>query len=144
MSSTEKIVLRSVSKPEKENVDSMLDWFCRVFDISNGEGSTEIAILKELLSKSIAGEGVTSMELTEKLSLPRSTVIYHLNRLIQMGIAVRKGRKYYLRSGDMEETISELQADIEREFKRIGEFAQKIDELIEREINGREKRARKR
>ena len=96
----------------------------------------------EIINKSIKGNGVTSMELKMRLGTPRTTVIYHLNRMIYSGIVVRKGRKYYLRSTDMASTLEELQADMQREFMRMIEFAQKMDAMFESDIYGR-KRARR-
>lgn len=141
MASGEKIVLNTVSRPTKADVEELTEWFCRVFGL--GVKGLEPAMLKEIIENTNEGEGITSKDLNRKLEVPRTTVIYHLNRFIYSGIVVRKGRRYFLRSEDMESTIEELQADMEREFNRMLEFAQKMDELIESDVHGR-RRARKR
>ncbi|MDE1822843.1 MAG: hypothetical protein KGI00_00325 [Candidatus Micrarchaeota archaeon] len=140
MAGEEKIVIRQIGKPGKESQEALLQYFCQVFDIGTKKGDdVEPTIFKEIVASSINGSGVTSKVLNEKLSVPRSTVIYHLNRFIYSGLVVRKGRKYYLRSDDMESTMQELQADIEREFSRLIEFAQKMDTLFEENAYGRRK-----
>ncbi len=137
MASGEKIVLKAVNKPAKADVEELTEWFCKVFDFG-GKG-LEPAMLKEIIENTTEGDGITSKDLNRKLEVPRTTVIYHLNRFIYSGIVVRKGRRYFLRSQDMQSTIEELQADMEREFNRMLEFAQKMDELIESDMHGRRK-----
>ena len=141
MVTEERIAIKQVNRPQKESVDSLVTWFCESLDLSDKD-SLEPTMLKEIINKSIKGNGVTSMELKMRLGTPRTTVIYHLNRMIYSGIVVRKGRKYYLRSTDMASTLEELQADMQREFMRMIEFAQKMDAMFESDIYGR-KRARK-
>jgi predicted transcriptional regulator len=136
MSNVEKLVIkRAMNRPRKDGIDGLTALFCEVFDLSGND--SEPALLKEIAESSMSGNGVTSKKLNEKLSIPRSTVIYHLNRFIYSGIIIRKGRKYYLRSGDMTGTITELQSDLMMEFKKLLEFAEKMDEILEEEMNGR-------
>lgn len=134
MPSEEKLIIKPLSRPSRETTEELVKWFCKVFDL---EEEMEPDMLREIISKSISGEGVTSKELYEKMGIPRSTVIYHLNRFISVGLIVRKGRKYFLRSMSMEDTITELQEDMLREFNRLTEFAEKFDELIMRELYGK-------
>lgn len=120
--------------------EDLYEWFCEVFGLANKGAEIEPLILKEIVGNSVSGEGVTSKNLNEKLSIPRSTVIYHLNRFIYSGLVIRKGRKYYLRSNDMESTIEELQADMVREFNRMMEFAEMLDKITMDVFYGRRKR----
>ncbi|MDE1855836.1 MAG: helix-turn-helix transcriptional regulator [Candidatus Micrarchaeota archaeon] len=142
MATEEKIVVRQIQKPQKENVDTLVSWFLRSFDLSD-QDELEPDMLKEIVGASFIGTGVTSKELNRRLETPRTTVIYHLNRFIASGLVVRKGRKYFLRATDMETTIEELQADMMREFNRMMEFAEKFDQMIMGDIYGRRKETRK-
>ncbi|MEM0124195.1 MAG: hypothetical protein QXF41_01455, partial [Candidatus Micrarchaeaceae archaeon] len=54
----------------------------------------------------------------------------HINRLISIGLATRRGRRYLLREADMESTIEAMQADIIREFERMLEFASRLDKIL--------------
>ncbi len=130
MSNVEKIVVRTVSRPAKEDIDNLSEWFCEVFDLSGRGDETEPGMLKEIVEKSINGEGITSKALNKKLSVPRSTVIYHLNRLIYTGLIIRRGRRYYLRSGDMESTIEDIRSDMFREFEKMLGFAERLDRIV--------------
>ena len=143
MSTIERIVIRQVSRPSHENTKEIIEWFCEVFDLADKGNELEPAIFKEIVSNSMQGGGITSKELTEELDMPRSTVIYHLNRFIYTGLVTRKGRKYYLRSEDLASTIEDIQADMFREFGRMISLAQRMDEMLEVEHNARRKGKRK-
>ncbi|MGC8710271.1 MAG: hypothetical protein ACP5RF_01510 [Candidatus Micrarchaeia archaeon] len=140
MSAEGRLVIRQVAKPSKYTADEFVNWFCKVFNLSESRSSVEPKMLRIIASRSLSGEGVTSKELNKILSMPRSTAIYHLNRFINSGIAVRKGRKYYLRSESMEDTIEELQDDMLREFSKLMELAEKFDRIMEGESYGRGKK----
>ncbi len=132
----ERIVIRSIARPTKDSVEELTFWFCRAFDLDSKEESMEPALLKEIVSASTSGSGVTSKELNDRLDVPRTTVIYHLNRFIGSGLVVRKGRRYFLRSEDMESTVEELQADMMREFSRMLEFAERFDKILTGDAHG--------
>ncbi len=144
MASIERIVIKSISKPQKEDIDHLSMWFCEVFDLGNREDEIEPGILKVMIIRSNSGKGVTSKELNKELDIPRSTVIYHLNRFIDVGLIIRKGRQYYLRSDDLASTIEDIQAEMFREFNRVIDFAQRMDNILEVGINGRGKERKRR
>ncbi len=143
MSSIERIVIRQVGRPNKENVKEIVEWFCEVFDLANKGDGIEPAMFKEIVSNSMNGSGITSKDLTKDLDMPRSTVIYHLNRFIYTGLVIRKGRRYYLRSDDLVSTIEEIQADMFREFGRMITLAQRMDDILEGEEHARRKGKRR-
>jgi predicted transcriptional regulator len=94
-------------------------------------------MFREIVSSSLKGIGISSKEISKWQNLPRSTVIYDLNKFIDSGLVVRKGRKYYLRASDFESTIQELQAEMLTEFNRMMQFASRLDEIMEGEIHGK-------
>ncbi|VVB77062.1 Uncharacterised protein [uncultured archaeon] len=126
----ERIIIRLMAKPSEESADDLMAWFCKAFDLASTSQDLEPTMFKEIVSASASGSGVTSKELNDRLEIPRTTVIYHLNRFIGSGLVVRKGTRYFLRSTDMESTIEELQADMLREFDRMLEFAEKFDDIV--------------
>lgn len=142
MAAEEKIVVRQVQKPQKENVDTLVSWFLKSLDLSE-DSELEPELLKEIVGANFEGSGITSLELHIRLDTPRTTVIYHLNRFINSGLVVRKGRKYFLRATDMESTFEELQADMMREFGRMMQIAEKFDQMMIGDVNGRKQEPRK-
>jgi predicted transcriptional regulator len=143
MSNAEKIVIRTVNKPGKEDAKTLTDWFLTSFDLSSKGDEQEQAMFREIVSNSLKGTGTTSKALNEEFNLPLSTVIYHLNKFISSGLVIRKGRRYFLRANDFETTIQELQAEMLTEFNRMMQFASKLDEIFEEEIHGRRKKGNK-
>ncbi len=142
MSNTEKLVIRTIARPAPEKKEDLLEWFCDVFDLAGRNDDVEPIMLMEIAGNSLSGSGVTSKYLNSKLELPRSTVIYHLNRFIYSGLVIRKGRKYYLRSNDMASTIEELQSEVSRAFDRLILFAEKLDRMMESDLNGKGRKSR--
>lgn len=140
----DKIAIKTVSKPAEESAESLTNWFFDSFDLSGKGDDQEREMFREIVSNSIKGVGITSKEISKLQKLPRSTAIYDLNKFIDSGLVVRKGRKYYLRASDFESTIQELQAEMLAEFNRMMQFASRLDQLMEGEIHDkREKRSRK-
>ncbi len=143
MAPEEKLVIKQVGKPAKNDATALVTWFCESLDLGGDKGGLEPTMLKEILDKTLKGNGVTSKELNSKLETPRTTVIYHLNRFIYSGLVVRKGRKYYLRSTDMESTLEELRADMMRDFQRMMDVAQQLDNILEEDMYARRRTRKK-
>jgi DNA-binding Lrp family transcriptional regulator len=127
-----KIAIRSLERPDTDSPEALLKWFCTALGLSaNDSDDIEEKILKELFYSARANEGISSSEMNLDTDLSRSTVIYHLNRLIETGIAVKRGRKYYLRANEMSKVIEELEYDIEREMQRMLDVAKEFDSLMQ-------------
>ncbi len=137
MPKAEKIVVKTVTKPSVESARALTDWFFDTFDLSSKSDRPEREMFQMIVGNSLKGAGTSSKEISKSLRLPLSTVIYNLNKFIDSGLVVRKGREYFLRASDFESTIQELQAEMLMEFNRMMQFASKLDELIENEMYGR-------
>ncbi len=61
---------------------------------------------------------------------PRTTLSYHLSKLVQMGILRRAGRGYVLRASNFERTIEEIRKDVERIFDELLRVAKELDALL--------------
>jgi predicted transcriptional regulator len=129
-----KIVIRDVERPDSKKPDAMLRWFLAVFDLGDGNEANgiEAQILAALVRAGHVGEGISSSELKLQPPVARSTVIYHLNRLMELGIIVKKGRKYHLRANDMSKVMEEIEYDMEREMQRMIDMAREFDKLMQR------------
>lgn len=134
----ERIVIRFVERPDFNKPEDMLKWFCDVFGLSSGENpnSIEAQILKNFIEAAYNNEGLASSELRLNTDLARSTVIYHLNRFIDAGLLVKRGRKYYLRASEMSKAIEEIEYDINREMQRMRDTARVFDKFMDTMMNG--------
>ena len=117
----QQIMVRFVEKPDQNDAEGIIRWFCDVFGLSNpeDENPVEEQILKSFVEAARDGKGLSSAELDLEAKLARSTVIYHLNRFRDAGLIVKRGRKYYLRAGEMEKVIQEIGYDLERELRGL-------------------------
>ncbi len=128
----EKIEIRVIERPDEDDPEKMLRWFAAVLGLS-GDQKDSIAeqILKDFAYAAKEGmNGLSSSELKFDKEIPRSTVIYHLNRFIETGIVVKKGRKYFLRANEMTRVVEELEYDIDREMQRMLDMAKEFDRLF--------------
>jgi predicted transcriptional regulator len=133
------IVIRFVERPKSDNPEQMINWFCEVFGLTNGSGNNalEAQILKSFLEAAHNERGLTSSELRLDTDLARSTIIYHLNRFIDAGLLVKKGRKYYLRASEMQKAIAEIEYDVNREMHRMLDIAKDFDTLFQHSLRKR-------
>ena len=130
-----KIIIRTVEQPSSGNSpQELIHWFCEAFGFSSGEdeNSIEEQILKKFVEAAYSGRGLSSSELKFTPPVARSTVIYHLNRFIDSGLLVKRGRLYYLRAAEMSKAIQEIEYDIDREMRRMLDLAKEFDSLMER------------
>lgn len=134
----ERIVIRFVERPDFNKPEQMLQWFCDVFGLSSGGGpnSIEEQILKNFIQAAYHNEGLASSELHLDTELARSSVIYHLNRFIDAGLLVKRGRKYYLRASEMSKAIEEIEYDINREMQRMHDAARAFDQFMDTMMSG--------
>lgn len=128
----ERIVIKFVERPDFKDQEKMLKWFCDVFGLSSSDNfdSIEEQILRNFTVAAYKNSGLASSELKLKTDLARSTVIYHLNRFIEAGLLVKRGRKYYLRASEMYKAIEEIEYDINREMQRMLDTAKEFDKLM--------------
>jgi predicted transcriptional regulator len=133
-----KIIIRSVQRPNYNSPEALIHWFCAEFNLSDENNiSMEEQILKEFVNAAYNNHGLSSTELSSEHELARSTVIYHLNRLIETGLLVKRGRRYYLRANELSKAIEEMQLDIEREMRKMMLAAMEFDRAMNARARGR-------
>ncbi len=129
----EKIVIRAVDRPAYKNPDEFIRWLCEALGLSNPneKGSIEAEILKRFIVAAASNTGISSSQIALEPKVARSTVIYHLNRFIDSGLLVKKGRLYYLRAQELSTAIEEIEYDINREMMRILDAAREFDRAFD-------------
>lgn len=127
-----KIVIRSIETPTTKKPDAIIKWFCEALGIAAGNDDSDVEerIFRALAYAALNNEGVSSTDLTAGGKLARSTIIYHLNRLMDMGLITRRGRKYRLRATNLSKMVKELEYDLDREMSRMLDVAQEFDRLM--------------
>jgi Bacterial regulatory protein, arsR family. len=130
----ESITIRSVEKPDYNDPKALLKWFCTTFGLiesSEGKDSAEEQILVRFIYAARQNRNLSVSDLKISQKMPRSTLIYHLNRLVDAGIISKKGHTYKLRANDISRVVEEINYDVSREFMRILDTAKELDRLIE-------------
>ena len=127
-----RIVINFYERPDSDEPDDLIRWFCRVFGLSNDNEPNPIGeqILIRFAEAAQNKVGLTSSELDLDTELAKSSVIYHLNRFIEAGLLVKRGRKYYLRASEMQKAIEEIEYDVERELSRMLDTAKELDRIM--------------
>ncbi len=126
-----RIIIRTVEMPAAKKPDDIIKWFCEVLGIAAGSDSdVEERIFRAFAYAAQTNSGISSSDITLRQGLARSTVIYHINRLIDMGLITKKGRRYYLRATNMARMVEELEYDLDREMNRMLNVAQEFDRLM--------------
>lgn len=127
-----KITILNIRNPEIKDVNENLQFLgssLGLFGIRDKDKSC-YRIFLELLKAAKLRIGISSDELALKLNLSRGTVVHHLNKLIEAGIAINTKSRYYLREENLRYVIEKIKKDLNSSINELIEIAKGIDETI--------------
>lgn len=127
-----KITIIRVTRHKEEDVNRNLQFFgssLGLFGLRDKDKSC-YRIFLELLKAAKKKSGYTSDELAYQLNLTRGTVVHHLNKLMDAGIAVSMKNRYYLREENLEIVVEAIKKDVEDSMNDLHEMAKAIDEWM--------------
>lgn len=127
-----KITILNIRKPEAKDVNEELQFLgssLGLFGIRDKDKSC-YRIFLELLKAAKLRIGISSDELALKLNLSRGTVVHHLNKLIEAGIAINTRNRYYLREENLRYVIERIKKDLDSSINELIDIAKGIDETI--------------
>ncbi|MBI5553453.1 MAG: winged helix-turn-helix transcriptional regulator [Candidatus Diapherotrites archaeon] len=132
-----KIVIKRVSPPPVRDSAEEFNWICRTLGFFEpiDKDKTAANVFREIMLATEKGEALTSTALAERVNMSRGSVINHLNNLLTAGLIERHGRYYVSRAQSMQQTIEEIEEDIERIFMKMKKAAREIDEKM-KQIEG--------
>ncbi|MEW6329408.1 MAG: ArsR family transcriptional regulator, partial [Candidatus Micrarchaeota archaeon] len=90
-----------------------------------------VEVFKEIVKANYRHRPLSSTKLCEGKGVTRGAIVYHLNKLMQSGLVIRRGRAYYLRAANLSRTLEEVEEDALRTLRR----ARRISEDIDRAFN---------
>jgi len=124
-----RIVVRDLDAPFDDSPVEYIEWVCESLGIVSGRdvNRTAITIFRVIVEKSDYGNGISSTDIAEELSMSRGAVINQLNKLIEFGLIRKKGRNYTLRGGNLTRTMMEIRGDFDRLFERLEKAANYMD-----------------
>ncbi|MCX6801617.1 MAG: ArsR family transcriptional regulator [Candidatus Diapherotrites archaeon] len=124
-----RITIRKIEPPFSQNAEEEFAFLCRslgFFEEIDKE-KTASAIFRLIVKNYDKGKRLTSTDLAALVKMSRGSVINHLNNLITAGLVLKDGRYYVPRSRSVYRTITEIEEDIDRVFRRMQETAKRID-----------------
>jgi predicted transcriptional regulator len=127
-----RITIIQVRRAKGESVNRDLQSFgssLGLFNLRDKDKSC-YRIFLELLKAAKMKSGLASDELAYTLGLTRGTVVHHLNKLMEAGIAVNERSKYYLREENLEVVIDSIRKDLESSMEELRAVAKDIDEWM--------------
>ena len=119
-------------KPAQASLNDELQWFgssLGLFGLRDRDRSM-FRVFIELIKSTKQGHPMSSDELAEVLQLTRGTVVHHLNKLIEAGLVLYDGRRYWLRDNNLELLVNELKKDMERSLSDLQKAAREIDQFL--------------
>jgi biotin operon repressor len=125
----QKITIIKITKPIEKNVNRELQWLAvslGLFNLRDKDRSL-FRIFIELLKAAKANRPLSSDEIAYKLNLSRGTVVHHINKLMESGIAIHYRNKYMLRVASLKDLIDEMEKDLERIFSSLRDIAKEVD-----------------
>ena len=128
-----------IERPQEHSIDKDIEWVCECLGLADKENDIATDIFKELLRATKEREGITTREIVEreKTTKPvtQGAIVYHINMFMSHGLVIKQGRRYFLRSASLDETIEELEQDMLRRMRKLRELARHIDEEMEKMFN---------
>ncbi|MEA3378270.1 MAG: ArsR family transcriptional regulator [Nanoarchaeota archaeon] len=127
-----KLTLVKVKIPKIKTLNKDIQIFSKslgLFNLRDKERSC-FRLFVELLKATRKDNPISSDELAYKLNLTRGTVIHHLNKLIDAGMAISRRNKYILRKKDLGSLIDSLNNDINEAFDELRKIAEDIDKKL--------------
>jgi len=130
-----RIILRKIERPFPGSPEDDFTFFCRSFGFFEqiDKEKTASRVFREIVVATEQGNGISSQDLSKKLSMSRGAINNHLHNLLYSGLVMKEGRLYKCRAGSLQRLMDELQADIERIFFELRKTAVSIDKEVWKE-----------
>src|SRR3990167_6107684 len=125
----QRITIINISKPVEKNVNRELQWLATSLGLFNlrDKDRSLFRIFIELLKSAKTDRPMSSDELAFNLHLTRGTVIHHVNKLMESGIAIHFKNRYMLRVSSLHELIEEMEKYMARACQNLKDVAKEID-----------------
>lgn len=121
--------IKKLREPTEKQLDRDIEWVCNSlgFVTPRDHDKTAFRILKALIKASEKGKGLTSEELSQRVSPTIGSVIYHLKKLMKAGLVVKLDSTYELRMYSFLKTLEEIEKEIIMILGDIKKIARDID-----------------
>ncbi|MCC7574473.1 winged helix-turn-helix domain-containing protein [Candidatus Woesearchaeota archaeon] len=128
-----RVTIIRTSEPSNDNINELLQWFggtLGLFNIRDKDRSCFrifIVLLKAVKQKP---NGLSSDDIAERTSLSRGTVVYHLNKLMSVGLVSEVNNKYYLMFENLEDVSENLRREVNDAFDSLSFIGRNLDKKL--------------
>jgi len=121
-----------IRKIPSQDVNQELQWLGNALGLFNlrDKESSCFRVFITLVKRAKNNEPISSDGIAEKLDLSRSTVLHHLNRLVDAGIVVREKGGFALREANLSQVVKNIHQDVETTFSELQKIADEIDKKL--------------
>ena len=121
-----------IRKIPSQDVNQELQWLGNAMGLFNlrDKESSCFRVFITLVKRAKNNQPISSDGIAEKLDLSRSTVLHHLNRLVDAGIVSREKGGYALRETNLSQVIKDIRQDLESTFSELQKIADEIDQKL--------------
>ncbi len=125
-----KVTIIRYRRPAKKDLNDELQFFGNSLGLFGDRDKDRscFRVFIELLKATRVNNGMSSDELAARTGLSRGTVVYHLKRLMDSGLVIYEEGKYFLRAGNLQAVMEEIQKDVNRTMDDLTRIAGEIDE----------------
>lgn len=128
-----RITIIKTARPENDNVNELLQWFggtLGLFNIRDKDRSCFRIFVVLLKTIKIHPGGVSSDDIAELTSLSRGTVVYHLNKLMEVGLIGESNNRYFLKGSSLEAISESLRDEINEAFDSLSSIGRNLDRKL--------------
>lgn len=126
---TKELTLIKRERPFTRDPQEELQWILESMGIPE-RFVKDYAELLIRIAKRGERERLSTGTLADERGEKRTSLSYHINRMVSMGLVIREGRSLCLRASNFERTIEEIERDVIRIFEDMKRVAREIDELL--------------
>ncbi len=114
-------------------INERLKWFgasLGLFNLRDKDSSCFrifIVLLEDLKKKDT---GLSSDDIAVKTLLSRGTVVHHLNKLMESGIVVSVGNRYFLKVDTLEELVDAVEQDLLKSLQNLRKVGRDLDKNL--------------
>jgi len=122
---TRTITIIHRERPYSDELEENVQWLLSSLGVADAMLERYVRILEHMV-----GRNMNATELSEILGDPRTSISYHISKLVDMGLLVKEGRSYRLRAATFLRSIEEMERDVIRMFEDMKKVARTIDEKM--------------
>ena len=128
-----RITIIKTTEPENKNINELLQWFggtLGLFNLRDKDRSCFRIFVTLLKTTKTKPQGLSSDEIAETTTLTRGTVVYHLNKLMEVGIVAQSNNKYYLRYDNLEQISEGIREEVNDAFDSLSNIGRNLDKKL--------------